>query len=85
LHEEDAAALLGEGFAGVIERDGWAPYRKFVHATHQTCLAHLLRRCGELISDADRGQAKTPSPRRSSATGLGASYAASGCDVLCPA
>ena len=57
---QDAAAVLGEGFAGVIERDGWAPYRKFVHATHQTCLAHLLRRCGELIGDADRGQAKTP-------------------------
>jgi transposase len=56
----DATAVLGEEFAGVIERDGWAPYRKFAHATHQTCLAHLLRRCRELIADADRGQAKTP-------------------------
>jgi transposase len=43
----DATAVLGEEFAGVIERDGWAPYRKFAHATHQTCLAHLLRRCRE--------------------------------------
>jgi transposase len=57
---QDAMAVLGEGFAGVLERDGWAPYRKFVHATHQTCLAHLLRRCHELLADADRGQAKTP-------------------------
>jgi transposase len=56
----DAAAVLGEGYSGVLERDGWAPYRRFVHATHQTCLAHLLRRCRELVADADRGQAKTP-------------------------
>jgi transposase len=57
---DDAAAVLGEGFAGVLERDGWAPYRKFTKATHQTCLAHLLRRVGELLADAERGQAKTP-------------------------
>lgn len=40
----DAATILGEDFAGVLARDGWAPYRRFVHADHQTCLAHLLRR-----------------------------------------
>jgi FtsZ-binding cell division protein ZapB len=57
---QDAAAVLGEGYAGVLERDGWAPYRRFGNATHQTCLAHLLRRCRELVADADRGQAKTP-------------------------
>src|SRR5512132_3165331 len=56
----DAAAILGEGYAGVLERDGWAPYRRFEHATHQSCLAHLLRRCRELIGDAVAGQAKTP-------------------------
>jgi transposase len=56
----DAAAVLGEGFAGVLERDGWAPYRKFTGAVHQTCVAHLLRRVGELLEDAKRGQAKTP-------------------------
>jgi transposase len=56
----DAAAVLGEDYAGVLERDGWAPYRRFVHAHHQTCLAHLLRRCRELISNAVAGQAKTP-------------------------
>ena len=32
-------------------RDGWAPYRQFVHAAHQTCLAHLLRRCRTLLLD----------------------------------
>jgi transposase len=32
-------------------RDGWAPYRQFDQAAHQTCLAHLLRRCRELQAD----------------------------------
>ena len=44
----------------MLERDGWAPYRRFAHAGHQSCLAHLLRRCRELVADADRGQARTP-------------------------
>jgi transposase len=57
---DDATAVLGEGFTGVLERDGWAPYRRFTRAVHQTCLAHLLRRVGELLGDAKRGQAKTP-------------------------
>ncbi len=57
---EDAKAVLGADYAGVLERDGWAPYRQFTTAAHQTCLAHLLRRCRELIGDADRGQARTP-------------------------
>jgi hypothetical protein len=29
-------------------------------ALHQTCVAHLLRRCGELISDSVAGQARVP-------------------------
>jgi transposase len=57
---DDATAVLGADYAGVLERDGWAPYRKFTHATHQSCLAHLLRRCDELLGEAKRGQAKTP-------------------------
>jgi transposase len=56
----DAETVLGGDFAGVLERDGWAPYRKFTGATHQTCVAHLLRRCSELIGDAVAGQAKVP-------------------------
>ncbi len=57
---EQAAEVLGEDFAGVLERDGWAPYRRFVRARHQSCLAHLLRRCRELIAEAERGQARVP-------------------------
>ena len=48
---EEAAAVLGADFAAVLVRDGWSPYRRFAHAIHQTCLAHLLRRCRTLIRD----------------------------------
>jgi len=48
---EEAAAILGDDFAGVLVRDGWPPYRRFRHAVPQTCLAHLLRRCRTLIRD----------------------------------
>jgi transposase len=37
---EQARSVLTDGFAGVLERDGWAPYRRFADARHQTCLAH---------------------------------------------
>lgn len=48
---EEAAAVLGADFAGVLVRDGWAPYRQFTAAAHQTCLAHLLRRCRLIATD----------------------------------
>ena len=51
---EQAAAVLGADFAGVLVRDGWAPYRRFTAAAHQTCLAHLLRRCRLVASDHPR-------------------------------
>jgi hypothetical protein len=43
-----------------LERDGWAPYRRFKQARHQTCYAHLLKRAGELIDDSIAGQARVP-------------------------
>ena len=45
---DEAAAILGPDFAGVLVRDGWVAYRGFKKALHQTCLTHLLRRCGNL-------------------------------------
>lgn len=57
---EQAASVLGDAFGGVLERDGWAPYRRFADARHQTCVAHLLRRAGDLIADSVAGQAKIP-------------------------
>lgn len=43
--------MLGTQYAGVLQRDGWAPYRQFTQAAHQTCLAHLLRRCRTMMLD----------------------------------
>jgi transposase len=51
---DDAATILGEDFAGVLVRDGWSAYRRFAAALHQTCLAHLLRRCRTLQTDHPR-------------------------------
>lgn len=56
----EAVTILGVHYAGVLVRDGWAPYRKLPRATHQTCLAHLLRRCHLLLETAQRGQARFP-------------------------
>jgi transposase len=57
---EEAASILGEDFSGELTRDGWAPYRKFKKADHQTCFGHLLRRCHENLETAQRGTARVP-------------------------
>ena len=44
----------------MIERDGWGPYRKFVDAVHQSCLAHWFRRVVGMIEDAAGDQAQVP-------------------------
>jgi transposase len=57
---EPAALVLGADFAGFLVRDGWSIYRQFSKALHQTCLAHLLRRCREMLLVAGRGEAEFP-------------------------
>lgn len=44
-----ARRLLGIGWPGLFGHDGWSVYDQFTSATHQQCLAHLLRRCEALI------------------------------------
>ncbi|MCA1682352.1 MAG: IS66 family transposase, partial [Actinobacteria bacterium] len=46
---DQATEVLPPDYAGTLVRDGWAPYRRYASATHQTCLAHLIRRAGELV------------------------------------
>lgn len=46
-----AASVIGLDYAGVLQHDGWHSYRYFADAGHQTCLAHLLRRCRALLLD----------------------------------
>lgn len=55
-----AKNILGEDYSGILVRDGWGSYRCFKKATHQTCLAHLLRRTNEMIADSVAGQARIP-------------------------
>lgn len=57
---EQAKVILGEDFSGVLERDGWAPYRRFELARQQTCYGHLLRRTSGMIADSRAGQARVP-------------------------
>jgi transposase len=52
--------LLGPDFAGNLGHDGWAPYDQVLAARHQTCLAHILRRCDHLLEFAQRGAARFP-------------------------
>ena len=47
---DDAATVLGTDYAGVLVRDGWAPYRCY-DGLHQTCLNQLLQRCKQLRED----------------------------------
>lgn len=58
---KDAAHVLGENYSGLIGSDGWAPYRRFVDAQRQTCLAHLLRRCRQMQEVAPGSAAQFPS------------------------
>ena len=57
---QQATEVIDEDFEGTIVRDGWAPYRKYDRATHQSCLAHLTRRCDELIEDLPAWARGTP-------------------------
>jgi transposase len=52
--------ILGCDYAGAVGHDGWGPYGCLVKAVHQTCLAHLLRRCDELLEAATRGAVRFP-------------------------
>ena len=49
---EQAIAILGAEYDGFLIHDGWAPYYRFQFAFHQSCLAHLLKRCREMAQIA---------------------------------
>jgi len=55
-----AEGVLGANYSGSMIHDGWAPYDRFTQARHQQCLAHLLRRCRELLETARRGAVRFP-------------------------
>jgi transposase len=49
---EQSVVILGAEYDGFLIHDGWAPYYRFQLAFHQSCLAHLLKRCRELAQIA---------------------------------
>ncbi|MEO8007984.1 MAG: IS66 family transposase [Betaproteobacteria bacterium] len=49
---EQSVVILGAEYDGFLLHDGWAPYYRFQFAFHQSCLAHLLRRCREMAQIA---------------------------------
>jgi transposase len=55
-----AARILGLDYDGIMIHDGWSPYDLFLSAEHQQCLAHLLRRCHEMLTTATRGAVRFP-------------------------
>jgi transposase len=57
---EASERLLGEHYGGTLVHDGYASYDRFWRAKHQTCLAHLLRRCREILETATRGAVVFP-------------------------
>ena len=57
---EQAAALLGSDYDGWLIHDGWAVYYKFLRAGHQSCIAHLVRRCRDMVAVASPAAARFP-------------------------
>jgi transposase len=57
---EQSQIVIGADYDGFLIHDGWAPYHRFRLAFHQTCLAHLLRRCQEMEQIASRSALAFP-------------------------
>jgi transposase len=57
---DPARRILSPEYAGIMIHDGWSPYDSFRAAEHQQCLAHLLRRCDELLDTASGGAVRFP-------------------------
>jgi transposase len=57
---EQAASLLGADYEGWLTHDGWKAYYKFLRASHQSCNAHLLRRCEDMAKLASAAAARFP-------------------------
>jgi transposase len=49
---DQSVKILGAEYDGFLIHDGWAPYYRFALAFHQSCLAHLLKRCREMAQVA---------------------------------
>jgi transposase len=57
---DQAVSLVGAEYDGWLTHDGWAVYYKFLKAGHQSCVAHLIRRCRDLAAVATPAAARFP-------------------------
>src|SRR5215208_425897 len=57
---DQSVVILGAEYDGFLIHDGWAPYYRFRFAFHQSCLAHLLKRCREMAQIASPVAAAFP-------------------------
>lgn len=57
---DQAIEVIDAGYDGVLVRDGYVVYNHYDQATHQSCLAHVLRRCHEMEADLPRPDRKVP-------------------------
>lgn len=56
----EASSILGAEYAGWLIHDGLQLYYKFLKAAHQSCAAHLIRRCRDLAAVATPAAARFP-------------------------
>jgi len=57
---EVAEEIIGLRYEGTLIHDGLASYGWFCRANHQQCVAHLLKRCRELLETARAGAVRFP-------------------------
>jgi transposase len=57
---EQATEVVDADYPGVLVRDGYVVYNHYTKATHQSCTAHVLRRCHQMEADLPAADAKIP-------------------------
>jgi transposase len=57
---DGSSKIIPEDYAGKLVHDGYKPYERFFKATHQTCVAHLLRRSHKILETARGGAVVFP-------------------------
>jgi len=55
-----SSRIIPADYPGTLVHDGFKSYQRFLHAGHQTCNKHLLRRCHELLEVARGGAVLFP-------------------------
>ncbi len=57
---DQASEVIDADYTGVLVRDGYVVYNHYTKATHQSCTAHVLRRCHQMEADLPAADAKVP-------------------------